>query len=418
VLGLALMAAPSLFAGLFFHEAVRAIARNKTRSALTALGITVGIAAVVCVVAIGSAGAQRAEEQLANLGDNLVWVEAGSRNVNGVRTGAKGMTTLTVSDAEAIRHEVGHIKSVSPHVDSNIQLAFGNRNWGTRYRGVSADYLDIKRWEVAEGAPFTDQQVIEGAAVCLIGQTVRTQLFGPEEAVGKVIRMANQLCQVVGVLAAKGSSAFGQDQDDTILLPYTAAQQRLRGRGYEWLDDVMCAARSFGEVESAVTDITSLLRQRHGIAPGQPDDFNIRRPDEVIKAQIEASRSLALLLIGIASVALLVGGIGIMNVMLVSVTERTREIGVRLAVGATEGAVQLQFLGEAVVLSMVGGVGGVVVGVASSYVLARSLDWPVSIPAQVLIVAPAFAIGVGVFFGYYPARKASRLDPIMALRNE
>lgn len=397
---------------------MRALSRNKLRSALAALGITIGIAAVVCVVAIGRAGSDRLEEQLNALGENLVQIEAGSRNINGVRSGTHGMNTLTVEDAQAILREVPLIKSVSPHVDSKVSVAFGNRNWTTQYRGVAPEYLEIKRWQLAEGVAFTDEQVEQAANVCVIGQTVRDQLFGPEKAVGQDMRLNNQLCQVIGVLAPKGQSAMGWDQDDTLLLPFTTAQKKLRGKGFTWVDDIMCSAVSAQAVNPAIDEIIMLLRQRHQIRADQEDDFNIRRPEEVIKAQLETKRTLALFLISIASISLLVGGIGIMNVMLVSVSQRTREIGLRMAVGATESFVQMQFLGEAVVLSVFGGVMGIFVGIGSSVVYGRLMEWPMTIPTQALIIAPIFSIGVGIFFGLYPAMRAARLDPIVALRYE
>jgi len=406
------------FSATLLSEAVRALSRNKLRSALAALGITIGIAAVVCVVAIGRAGSDRLEEQLNALGENLVQIEAGSRNINGVRSGTHGMNTLTVEDAQAILREVPLIKSVSPHVDSKVSVAFGNRNWTTQYRGVAPEYLEIKRWQLAEGVAFTDEQVEQAANVCVIGQTVRDQLFGPEKAVGQDIRLNNQLCQVIGVLAPKGQSAMGWDQDDTLLLPFTTAQKKLRGKGFTWVDDIMCSAISAQAVNPAIDEIIMLLRQRHQIRADQEDDFNIRRPEEVIKAQLETKRTLALFLISIASISLLVGGIGIMNVMLVSVSQRTREIGLRMAVGATESFVQMQFLGEAVVLSLFGGVMGIFVGIGSSVVYGRLMEWPMTIPTQALIIAPIFSIAVGIFFGMYPAMRAARLDPIVALRYE
>jgi len=310
---------------LFGREAIRALSKNKTRSALSAIGITIGIAAVVCVVAIGMAGSLRAEQQLQNLGDNLVWIEAGSRNVNGVRTGTHGMTSLTMEDAEAIIHEVPFIKSVSPQVDGSVLIASGKLNWTTHYRGVTPEFLDIRRWDMAEGIPFTREDVEHVANLVIIGQTVRQQLFGVKEVVGRKTRINKQIYRVIGVLAPKGQSATGQDQDDTILMPYTTAQKMLRGKGYSWLDDIMCSAESLDAVKPAVLRINELLRERHHIRPGNDDDFNIRRPEEVIKAQIAANQTLAFFLISVASISLLVGGIGIMNVMLVSVTERTRE---------------------------------------------------------------------------------------------
>jgi putative ABC transport system permease protein len=400
------------------REAIKALSRNKMRSGLSAIGITIGIAAVVCVVAIGTAGSQRAEQQLQNLGDNLVWIEAGSRNVNGVRSGSHGMTTLTMGDVEAILDGVPLIKSVSPQADGNVLIAYGNRNWTTHYRGVSPEFIEIRRWDLAEGAPFTKVDVDHAANVCLIGQTVRQQLFGAEKAVGRDTRINKQIFRVLGVLAPKGQSATGQDQDDNILMPYTTAMKKLKGRGVTWLDDIMCSAVSLEAVKPAIDQINALLRDRHHIRPGEGDDFNIRRPEEVIKAQIAANRTLSLFLISVASISLLVGGIGIMNVMLVSVTERTREIGLRMAVGAKASAIQIQFLGEAVMLSLFGGISGVFVGVVGSFVAGYALGWSMSIPLEALIVAPIFAIGVGIFFGFYPAWRATKLDPIAALRNE
>lgn len=403
---------------LFGREAIRALRRNKLRSALSAIGITIGIAAVVCVVAIGRAGSQRAEEQLQNLGDNLVWIEAGSRNVNGVRSGSHGMNSLTMEDDKAILREVPLIKSVSPNVDGTVLIAWGYHNWTTHYRGVTPEFLDIRHWDLAEGDSFTAGDVEHVANVCMIGQTVRRELFGDEDAVGQDIRINKQIFRVIGVLAPKGQSANGQDQDDTVILPYTTVQKKLRGTGFTWLDDIMSSAVSLDAAKPAIDQINALLRQQHHIKPGESDDFNIRHPEYIIKVQIAASRTLTLFLISIASISLLVGGIGIMNVMLVSVTERTREIGLRLAVGATAWAIQIQFLGEAVMLSMFGGLMGVFVGVAGAFILGYVLGWPVSIPLEAIIVAPVFAIGVGVFFGFYPAWKATRLDPIAALRHE
>ncbi len=401
---------------IIVREALRALIRNKMRSTLTVLGITIGIGAVICVVAIGQAGSQEVEKQLDNLGENFVWIEAGSRAPNGVRTGSHGTKTLTVEDSEAILHQVPLIKSISPQVDSNAQVIYANRNWFTHYRGVSPEYMLIKRWDVVQGVPFTREDVERAAPVCVLGETVRQQLFPSESPIGKTVRLAGMPCQVVGILAIKGQSGFGQDQDDTILLPYTTAQRRMKG--INWLDDILCSAVSPEAILPAIEQATLLLRERHHIHAGQDDDFNIRRPDEIIQTRLNASRTFSLLLIMIASVSLLVGGIGIMNVMLVSVTERTREIGVRMSVGATEGDVQMQFLGEAVMLSLFGGVIGVLFGIAGSYFIGQTLEWPMSISPEAIAVAAVFAALVGIFFGYYPALKASRLDPIEALRFE
>ncbi len=402
----------------FGREAVRALSRNKLRSALSAIGIAIGIAAVICVVAIGTAGSQRAEQQLQNLGDNLVWIEAGSRNVNGVRSGSHGMTSLTMGDAEAISKGIPLIKSVSPNVDGTVLIAFGNHNWTTHYRGVTPEFLSIRSWDIAEGDLFTMEDVKRAANVCLIGQTARQQLFGDGEAVGRDIRINKQLFKVMGVLAPKGQSTTGQDQDDNVLMPYTTVQKKLRGTGFTWLDDIMTSAVSRDAANPAIDRINALLRERHHIRPGDKDDFNIRHPEEVIKAQIAANRTLALFLISVASISLLVGGIGIMNVMLVSVSPRPKEIGLRLAIGATTWAIQIQFLGEAVMLSLFGGLIGVLLGIVGSFTLGSVLGWSVSIPLEALVVSPLFAIGVGIFFGFYPAWKATQLDPIVALRHE
>ncbi|HVR60802.1 MAG TPA: ABC transporter permease [Polyangia bacterium] len=401
-----------------FLCAVRALRRHKLRSGLSTLGVTIGIAAVVLVVAIGNAGSARTADQLKKLGDNLVWVEAGSRNINGARTGSHGTTSLTLGDLDAIRAEVPLIKSATPNVDGTIHLAYGRRSWTSHYRGVGAEYVDIKAWPVAEGAAFFKSDVDAAANVCLIGQTVRQQLFGDESPVGRLIRVERYVFQVVGLLAPKGQTGFGQDQDDTIVLPFTAAQSKIRGKGFTWLDDILCSAVTPQAVAPAIDQIVSLLRQRHGIIPGQEDDFNIRRPDEIIKVQIETARTFALLLVSVASISLLVGGIGIMNVMLASVTERTREIGVRLAVGATRRAVQFQFLAEGIILSLFGGGLGILLSLASAVAVERLLEWPITISAQGMLLATAFSIGVGVFFGFYPARRASALDPLAALRHE
>ena len=412
------MAAWEPFTALFCTEALRALGRNKLRSALAGLAIMIGIAAVVCVVAIGRAGSRRAEEQLRNLGDNFVWVEAGSRAPSGVRTGTHGTTSLTLEDAEAILREVPLMKRITPNVDGSLQVVFGERNWRTHYRGVGPDYLEIKRWGVARGAPYTEEDVQRASSICLIGDTVREQLFGDSDPVGQTVRAGGKLMLVAGVLERKGQSGTGQDQDDTILRPWTTAQKKIRGRNQTWLDDIIGSAVAPEAVNPAIDQIQSLLRQRHRIQPGEEDDFNIRRPDEILQARVETSRTLSALLVAVASIALVVGGIGVMNVMLVSVAERTREIGLRLAVGATDGAVQLQFLGEAVMLTLLGGLLGVLLGAAGCAAIGAGLGWSVSVPLEALALAPCISIAVGIFFGFYPARRAARLDPIEALRHE
>ena len=399
-----------------FREAFVALTRNWLRSALTILGIAVGVAAFICVVAIGNAGSSRIEEQLQNLGNNFVWIEAGSRNRNGMRAGARGIRSLVLGDALAISEQVPLIRSMSPNVDGHVQVVYGGENWATQYRGVAPEYIQIRRWRLRRGAFFTKADVDAAAPVCVLGQTVIDNLFGSDDPIGATIRIQGLPCKVTGVLQAKGFSAMGQDQDDFVLLPFTTVQKRITGTF--WLDDIFCSAVSRDAMSEATRQITSLLRERHHMNPGEDNDFNVRRPEDLIQAQLASSRIMTILLGSIASLSLLVGGIGIMNIMLVSVTQRTREIGVRLAVGATEWDVQLQFLSEAVALSLLGGVLGVLAGLLSSSAVEQLFEFPTRLTPEVFAIAGLFALGVGVLFGYYPARKASQLDPIQGLRYE
>jgi putative ABC transport system permease protein len=374
----------SVLTRLFLIESLRALARYKLRTALTALGSMVGVAALIWVVAIGRAGMSVAKNELLKLGDNLVWVEAGSRNVNGVRTGAHGTTSLMPSDAEAIRRE----------------------------------YFDVKAWEVTDGSLFNGDQVTAADSVLVIGETVRQQLFGSASPIGKVIRVQAFPFRVVGLLAPKGQSTAGQDQDDVIMMPWTTAQKKLKGRGYEWLDDILCSAVSSEAVNPAVEAIKALIRQRHHIQPDADDDFNMRRPDEVLNAQIVASQTLEVLLVTLAAISLVVGGIGIMNMMLASVAQRTREVGIRMAVGATPRAVQTQFLGEAALLSLLGGLLGVPLSIGGVFFIEPLVGWRLSTPIDAAAVAVIFSSLVGVIFGYFPAWRAARLDPIAALHSD
>ena len=402
--------------GILLPEALGAMAANKLRTGLTMLGITIGIAAVICTVAIGEGGAARVREQFQALGDNFIWVEAGSRNFQGVRTGTGTTKTLSVRDAQAIREAIPLLKSVAPNLDARIQVIYGNQNWYSSYRGVSPEYLAIRRWTVAKGASFTQQDVALSANVCLLGRTVVDALFGGADPIGKKIRLGAQPFRVVGILAPKGETATGQDQDDTILMPYTTALHKVKG--VSWLDDIMASAVSPEAIRPAKEQIVRLLRQRHHLRPDAPDDFNIRSPEEILEAQQETSRTFTLLLASIASVSLLVGGIGIMNIMFVTVTERTREIGVRRALGATRRSVQSQFLIEALLLCAMSGACGVLLGVVASRVFAGVLGWSMIIPPRAIAIAVLFSGLIGIGFGFYPARKASLLDPIEALRYE
>jgi putative ABC transport system permease protein len=399
-----------------FRQAMRALWRNKLRSFLTLLGIIMGVASFICVVGIGSAGSGRVQEQLEKLGDNMIWVEAGSRKSNGVRAGTRGIRTLVLEDAHAIIEQIPLVKLVSPNVDGHLQVVYGNTNWGTQFRGVSPEYQQIRRWDLHSGAMFTAEDVNSSALVCDIGQTVVDNLFGSEEPIGKVIRVNTLPCKVIGTFERKGISATGQDQDDFVLMPYTTVQKKITGTF--WLDDIYCSAVSQTAISEAQRQITNLLRERHHLNAGDDDDFNIRSPEELIRAQLATAEAFTFLLAGTASLSLLVGGIGIMNIMLVSVTERTREIGVRLAVGATERAVRLQFLSEAVVISVLGGILGVATGFAGAMLLQNVLHWEIQITQTVALTGCVFSVFMGVFFGYYPANRAAQLNPIEALRYE
>jgi putative ABC transport system permease protein len=396
--------------------AVRALARNKMRSILTMLGIIIGVGAVISTVAIGVGASNQVQEAIRNLGDNIVFISAGSVNQRGVRLGSEATKTLTVGDAKAIAQQIPFIRSVSPGVRSGGQVIYGGQNWFTSVQGVTPEYLDIRRWPVREGSGFTEHDVDAASDVCLLGLTVVQNLFGNEDPVGKMVRIKNIPFRVVGVLAPKGQSPFGRDEDDQILVPYTTVQKKLAG--IDWLNFIMCSATSQRAIAASRRQIAALLRERHRLRAEQESDFIIRSPDDLAQAQAESGRVMTLLLASIASVSLLVGGIGIMNIMLVSVTERTREIGVRMAVGATEGDVQNQFLAEALVLSSIGGAAGVIAGVLGSRAVSNMLQWPTQIPIESILIAVVFSVGVGIFFGYYPARKAAKLDPIEALRYE
>jgi len=383
---------------------------------LTILGISVGVGAFICVVAIGNAGSSSIEKQLKNLGDNFIWVEAGSRSRSGVRYGARADRTLILGDATAIMGQVPLIKSMSPNVDGHIQIIYEGQNWATTYRGVTPEFLQIRRWDLRLGAFFTEADVDTAAPVCVLGQTVVDNLFNEENPIGQTVLVQSVPCKVVGVLRAKGISATGQDQDDFVVMPFTTAQKRITGTF--WLDDIFCSAVSREAMPEATRQIVGLLRERHHLNPGEDDDFNIRRPEDVVQAQLATNRIMTILLASVASLSLLVGGIGIMNIMLVSVTQRTREIGVRLAVGATEGDVQLQFLSEAIVLSLLGGLLGLLAGFLSSALVENLFQMPTKLSSPIFAIGGLFSAGIGILFGYYPARKASQLDPIQGLRYE
>jgi putative ABC transport system permease protein len=399
-----------------FKIAFRALRRNKLRSVLTALGIIIGVGAVIAMVGIGNGAKAQVEAQIASLGENVILIFSGSTTSSGIRTGWGGAGTLKIEDADAIRREVSDVTALSEEVVSTTQVVAGNQNWFTRIYGESADYFDLRQWPLTSGASFTAQDVRSANKVCVIGRTTATQIFGNDDPVGQILRIKNVPFIITGVLSAKGLSTQGTDQDDVVVMPYTSAMKRVAG-GNTLRNINVQIARS-QDLSAAQQQIIALLRQRHNIRAGRDDDFTVRNQQEIAEAATATSRIMTWLLGAIAGVSLIVGGIGIMNIMLVSVTERTREIGVRLAVGAHGRDILTQFLIEAVSLSSVGGLIGIAVGLAASEVLSVVAHWPTLISIGSIAVAFLFSAAVGVFFGFYPAREAARLDPIDALRYE
>jgi len=398
-----------------FKIALRALRRNKLRSILTALGIIIGVGAVIAMVGIGNGAKAQIEARIAAMGENVLLVFPGSFRSGGMRSGWGGAATLTAADAEAIARQVPGVVAVSPEVRDRAQVFANGQNWNTQLMGESPDFAFIRNWPVARGAMFTNRDVQSLAKVAVVGQTVVDQLFPNQNPLGKLIRIRDIPFEIVGVLAAKGFNLFGADQDDFVLIPYTSHLHRFSRRPF--LNSILVrAARP--ELSAAVTQgITDLLVQRHRVSPANPD-FTVRSQVEIEQAVSASANTMTLLLGAIAGVSLIVGGIGIMNIMLVSVTERTREIGIRLAVGAHGRDVLLQFLIEAVILSLMGGILGAVLGVGSSDVMARVDGWPVLVSPASVVIAVLFSAAIGVFFGFYPARKAAQLDPIDALRFE
>jgi putative ABC transport system permease protein len=399
-----------------FRLALRALARNKMRSALTMLGIIIGVGAVIAVVSIGQGAQYMVQQGIQAMGTNVVFVAAGSGRPGGIRVGYGGVKTLTIDDMKAILREIPLIKEAAPSVSSRRQVIYGNQNWSTSVTGTTPNFFEIRNWSIQAGSVFSDEEVDLAANVCVIGTTVAKNLFLDENPVGKTMRIGNLPFRVDGVLESKGQNVIGQDQDDAIYAPYTTVQRKISG--ITWVQFINASAISPVASVAAVNPITSLLRERHRIRPGDDDDFFVRTQSEVAALMNQTQSVMTLLLGGIASVSLLVGGIGIMNIMLVSVTERTREIGVRMAVGATERDVQRQFLVEAVTLSMMGGAIGIFFGLVGSALISNFLSWPTLVSIKAIVTAAIFSAAVGIFFGYYPARKAARLDPIEALRYE
>jgi putative ABC transport system permease protein len=396
--------------------ALRALARNKLRSALTMLGIIIGVGAVIASVSIGQGADALIQEGIQNMGTNVVFIGSGSARPGGTRMGFGQTKTLVMDDLRAVVRELPLIRQAAPAVNTRAQVVYGNQNWNTSILGTTSNYFQIRNWPVQAGSTFSDEEVEAAANTCVIGTTVQRYLFGEQDPVGQTIRIKNVPFRVVGVLESKGQSVMGEDQDDRIFAPVSTVQRKLAG--ITWLHNIFASAVSADASVAAVPQIEALLRERHRIRQGDDDDFFVRTQSEVADMAKQTQQVMTLLLGSVAAVSLIVGGIGIMNIMLVSVTERTREIGVRMAVGATESDVQQQFLVEAVTLSMFGGVAGILAGMGGSALITNFLGWPTLISTRAIITAALFSTMVGIFFGFYPARKAAQLDPIEALRYE
>jgi putative ABC transport system permease protein len=396
--------------------AFRALRRNKLRTALTMLGIIIGVGAVIAMVGIGNGAKAQVQARIAALGQNVIQVFSGSINRGGVHSGFGGAGTLTVEDALAMEREVPGVVAVSPEVRSGAQIMAGNNNWSTSIMGESVSYPAIRQWDLADGVMFSDLDVRASAKVCILGKTTADNLFPEDDPVGKTIRIRNVPVKVLGVLRPKGASMFGSDQDDVVIVPYTTGMKRFAGQ--TMLRSILVQSATAEQITQVQNAIGDLLRQRHRIQSGADDDFILRNQQEIAETMSATTEVMTALLAAIASVSLLVGGIGIMNIMLVSVTERTREIGIRMAVGARGRDILLQFLIEAVVLSSTGGVLGILLGVGGARLITLIKEWPTLVSPQSIMIAFAFSAAVGVFFGFYPARKASQLDPIDALRYE
>jgi len=399
-----------------FRIALRALARNKLRSFLTMLGIIIGVGAVIAMVAIGEGAKKRVQEQIASLGTNLLVILPGTVTLGGARTGSGGRQTLVASDARAIMREIPVVAGASPVVRQVQQVIAGDQNWSTPVQGVAPEFQQIREWQVQEGRFISQADIENTAKVALIGQTVAYNLFGDNDPIGAVIRIKKIPFHVIGILGAKGQSGNGTDQDDVVMVPYTTMMKLVMGVTY--IQQIIVAAVSADTTQEANNQIASLLRQRHKLRAGVDDDFMIRNLSDIAEAASNSATVMAMLLGSIASVSLLVGGIGIMNIMLVSVTERTREIGIRMAVGARSRDIMLQFIVEAVVMAASGGVIGILVGIGSSNLIKYLAELPTLIRPEIIAISFLVAGAVGVFFGFYPAKKAANLDPIDALRYE
>lgn len=399
--------------------AVNALRINKMRSGLTMLGIIIGVAAVIAMISVGSGAREQVSKQIASIGSNLLIILPGAATSGGLRMGFGSTPTLTSDDAKAIAAEVSGAAYAAPLLPGTAQVVYGNQNWSTIITGTSPGFFDLRDWPVEFGAIFTQRDVDGATKVALVGRTVKENLFGDEDPMGKIIRIKKIPFKVIGVLSGKGQSPMGQDQDDSVYIPVTTAQKKLFGTTFPGMVRIITVkAVSPSVLKEAEKNIVALLRQRHHISTGREDDFSIRNLTEILATAEQAARIMSILLGSIASVSLIVGGIGIMNIMLVSVTERTREIGIRMAVGARGGDILMQFLIEAVVLAIIGGCIGIVLGIVGSWLISHFAGWEISISAVAIFLSFGFSALVGVFFGFYPARKASLLAPVECLRYE
>jgi putative ABC transport system permease protein len=398
--------------------AFKALVRNKVRSLLTTLGIIVGIAAVIAMMAVSKGASKMIEDQIASMGSNLLAVSPGTSMLGGLRSGTGGVRTLTVDDAEAILRECPYVETLTPVIRSNAQIVYQDQNWSTNLEGTNPSYLEVRNWELAAGEFFGDSEVHAAARVAVLGQTVVKNLFEGEDPVGKTIRIRNMLFRVIGVMKPKGSTAWGMDQDDTILIPWRTVRRVLQNSTFNDVNQILIKVKSQELTDPAADDIRALLRQRHHLQEGMENDFRVMDMAEINDTVSKVSKIMTVLLTVIASISLIVGGIGIMNIMLVSVTERTREIGLRMAVGARRQDILLQFLVESVVLAGLGGILGTALGTSAAQILSSTNHWPVLISPDYILLALVFSGAVGIFFGFYPAWRASKLDPIEALRYE